>query len=336
MNPQIASIVDALKRIKTPDAAHLFLLHSLEHFFSDDALEVAINHSLELALKFPFWRSNFSELSHALLKVTDDMPDFDLSENLSSTIHESAEWQFFEIQNSKDFYQIANQNLKFETHAKCRILPDSTSRMIGLLLDPSGGLEIQAFCRFAYISKGKLKLISDGTKSVYTPDLTPSAKTHFIALNENSITKIHLGDLSYYQTFKGYLLTPQSRKDIEQKNPFSDSSGVDGSGVVVVSAFKKLERFFIDRRTDPYYQSLIGNIEKATSALQSETIHRAQATAIYEYSRKIYEDIFPDDKLIVLLLKGLSSELERSWKNEQERKNQQISRPVRGGQSPQV
>jgi hypothetical protein len=74
------------------------------------------------------------------------------------------------------------------------------------------------------------------------------------------------------------------------------------------SSLKKLERNYINPQSDPYYQELVHNLERANRALQSpqaRTLNMQMAEKALQKGRLALRTAFPNDRLLQLLVTHL-------------------------------
>jgi len=79
---------------------------------------------------------------------------------------------------------------------------------------------------------------------------------------------------------------------------------------VLFYPLKRLEQFFINRKSDPMYIELTGLLEKALELMNTGHPEAFKfANAAMERGRLALEHIFPDDKLVRLLINNLEKTL---------------------------
>jgi hypothetical protein len=96
---------------------------------------------------------------------------------------------------------------------------------------------------------------------------------------------------------------------------FQKFGSIDGGGLnrypLLFYPLKRLEQFFVDRKTDPMYLELTSTLEKALELLghgvTPDTFRFAHAAL--ERGRLALEHIFPDDKFARLLINNLEKTL---------------------------
>ena len=67
-----------------------------------------------------------------------------------------------------------------------------------------------------------------------------------------------------------------------------------------------MEQFFVDRRTDPYYQDLIAQLERTCSlVLQGDSEATKWSSIILNKAEMALDNVFMGDKLMTLLVRDL-------------------------------
>ncbi|HEY8271007.1 MAG TPA: hypothetical protein VIG33_08965, partial [Pseudobdellovibrionaceae bacterium] len=69
---------------------------------------------------------------------------------------------------------------------------------------------------------------------------------------------------------------------------------------------KRIEQFFVDRRTDPYYQDLISQLERTLALIQQGDREALNwSSMILNQAETALENVFTGDKLLTLLVRDL-------------------------------
>jgi hypothetical protein len=79
---------------------------------------------------------------------------------------------------------------------------------------------------------------------------------------------------------------------------------------------KRLEQFFVDRKSDPVYIEMSASLDKATELLLNQHPDgRKYASIVLDRSRLAIEQIFPDDKTLRVQVQNLERALtlETPW-----------------------
>lgn len=183
-----------------------------------------------------------------------------------------------------------------------RIIPEGDDKIVTLILQGDCSLRVTVYPRILAIREGELLPLSNDFTLFYTPDL----QLHPMALHQ-----LEVGP----HTAARFSLTPEGIKgSIIRGYTFQKYSAMDGGSLhrhpVLFYPLKRLEQFFVNRKTDPMYIELTGLLEKALELLSSGHPDAFKfADAAFERGRLALEHIFPDDKLVRLLINNLEKSL---------------------------
>jgi hypothetical protein len=152
------------------------------------------------------------------------------------------------------------------------------------------------------IREGELTPLHMDFTLFYTPELI---------LHSNMIQNIELGP----HTAARFRTLPDGiHGHIVRGYTFQRFATMDGGGLhkypVLFYPLKRLEQFFVNRKTDPMYIELTNLLEKALDLMsQNHPEGLKFAEAALERGRLALEHIFPDDKLVRLLINNLEKTL---------------------------
>lgn len=280
------------------DAARLCFYQYLKNLC--DASEVVnaelINRFYARALSFEFWQQNkthlFSETESLLRHYQQSGHPLDLRGTWSQ-----ADVQTVTVENLKNLEAVVVRTLEksLGKETKWRVLRDGDKRVIAIILGADRRLVARAYNRTLAIQNGELVPLHTDFTLTYTADLQldPTAIQQ-IEVGPNTAARFHEGVEGLRGVFvRGYT--------------FQKFASLEGGGLhrypLLFYPLKRIEQFFIDRRTDPVYLELTRSLEEALELLDSGSPEaREFAAAALERGRLALEHIYPEDKLTRLLL----------------------------------
>ncbi|MES2963215.1 MAG: hypothetical protein V4760_04935 [Bdellovibrionota bacterium] len=280
------------------DAARLCLYQYLKNLC--DASEVVgpelINRFYARALSFEYWQQNkahlFNETESLLRHFQQSGNSLDLR-----GLFAASDVQTVNVENLRNLEAVVVRTLE-KTAAKddkWRVLRDGESRVIAITLHADRRLTARAYSRTLALRDGELVPLHSDFTLTYTPELQLDPNTiHQIEVGPNTTARFHEGVEGLRGVFvRGYT--------------FQKFASLEGGGLhrypLLFYPLKRIEQFFVDRRTDPVYLELTRSLEEALELLESGSPEaREFAAAALERGRLALEHIYPEDKLTRLLL----------------------------------
>jgi len=169
---------------------------------------------------------------------------------------------------------------------------------MALILNPSGSLEVKVYPPMAMIWGTKLRLVAPVSHLHYTSKL--ELMPHVRQVIEGNLLTTHCFEVTVDRvqglttrggTFKIFE-TFICGKVTETQNLFLQ--------------LKKLEKHFINPQTDPFYQEIVGRLERAKRLITQPTVDNlAEADKALNRGRFALRVIFPQDRLLTLLITHL-------------------------------
>lgn len=286
------------------NAARLALYHYLK-FYAESSQDL----SLELfqnfyrrALSFKFWQDNRLGLAQEirkLIKQFEKEHKYDL--NLAKLKH-GDEIQIISIESEADQYELLHQYLGQQSNQQqLRLVRSGPGEFLSLQMDSEANLKLGFFNRDFMIQKAKLIPLCEDISLSYNSDLELKAKVlQHIRLDAN-----HVAQFTYSaHTYNGRILRGYS---FQKHSEFINKDDLNEIPELFY-ALKRYESHFIQRNSDPVYLELCNLLEKAIDLLQ-QNHPEAQEIALRALKRgqNSVENIFPDDKMLRLLLKELAN-----------------------------
>ena len=186
---------------------------------------------------------------------------------------------------------------------KLRILPDGKKYIISLILSSDGILSVRSYLLYGVIYNGQILPLSDGTHLKYSPEMDLlTDHLHILRKNQNDFYFIRKIKDSFSITSISGITFASNKLDQVKKLE---------NHVQMYYHLKRLEQFFIDRSTDPYYRDIVHLLETQVQNLSRNPNCVSESIKIYEKVWNILDKVFQDDKLLFLLLKQLNDKIDQ-------------------------
>ncbi len=289
------------------DAARLSFHNYLNYLCSanDVVNSDLINRFYRKALSFSHWQTNkaalFAEtealLTHYQESVREALP-------LEYLIRAS-DLQVIAAENIRDLETVTRIFLEknLEPHERLRILRDGDNRVIAITLGLERTLKVSTYPKALMLTDGALRPLDVDQALFYTPDLQ---------MKTSARQQTEVGPF----TSACFTMGAQGlRGSIVRGYTFQRCGVIDGGGLnrypLLFYPVKRLEQFFVDRKTDPMYIDLITALQTASENLspQSAPEDWRLARAAFERGRLALDHIFPDDNYARLLINNLEKQL---------------------------
>lgn len=301
----MSSVTQITQYLYNSDPQKTLVRLTLYHYLKN-ACDLSINYQSELAgqflshcLQFLYWREKQASLAEELLKITTELH----SQGLVDEPLEKFEWLKTLQVISLNFER--EQILSLENHLrvtvsdlKHRIVSSGSQQLVVLTLLSSGGLRVTCYTPFFFIRDGQLQPLSPVTDLEYTSfmELMPG---RWQRLNLDGVRSVHFTPEE--DGFNGRIL---------QGHHFQTAGTIQtreiSSYPEVFYGLKSLEKHFIDPKSDPFYNELIDQLERAYHLLSSNDPRGYQvAPAIVKKGQVALRNIFQKDKLLLLLVTNI-------------------------------
>lgn len=278
---------------------------------SDQVLSAeVINTFFTHALEYPHWaqdRKNFGQEIAQILEQLLNQVEQNTSLNISEIIWPQ-QMQLIEIENFADFSEIVHAYLTttYKQGEKFRLISDQQKKLLSVLLMPDSRIQVQVFDRRMTIRQGQLQPLKLDVTLTYRPGLE---------LMDAVPQKLDLGSYTYaqFELNDGQVIGSSVRGYLFQK--YQDFRGGElRDNLKLFYAIKRLEQYFVDRRTDTFYLELMETIERTSNLLKIGDAATFENTpAILAHAEAAFEQVFVGDKLLGLLIR----DLQNLWQNKQ-------------------
>lgn len=289
------------------DAARLCLYQYLKNLC--DATELVnadtINRFYLRALGFTHWQQNKTALISETESVLHHFQDVNGSPLALQGLMKASETQVVPAENLRNLEIVVQRSLEktLTPYDKVKVVREGESRVVSIVLAGDRSLKITTYPKAFLITEGELAPLHQELSLFYTPDLQLSPMMiQQIEVGPHASARFHTGVEGLRGSFvRGYT--------------FQKFGSIDGGGLnrypLLFYPLKRLEQFFVDRKSDPMYLELTSTLEKAldliTQAVTPDTFRFAHAAL--ERGRLALEHIFPDDKFARLLINNLEKTL---------------------------
>lgn len=195
---------------------------------------------------------------------------------------------------------------------KVRCVKVSEAQTLVLILSPTGTLEAKVFPNLAMVSGPRLRLVAPVTHLYYTSTL--ELMPHVRQILEGSLLTSHCFEVTA-DGVQGLVTRGATFQKFETFIRAKLSETQD-----LFLSLKKVERHFINSQSDPFYQELVGRLERANRIVNSaQSGNVEEAERALNRGRSALRTIFPNDRLLSLLVTHLEYGLETRQKGHSER-----------------
>jgi hypothetical protein len=297
---QLLKFVSDLNPQNTP--TRLCFYNFLKGFPRPEDLLTAelIENFFHYCMDYPHWASNKQQLGNEVRFMLENFNSFYQQKFDISPIRFPQAMQLIEIEHFSDLLDAVSTYLKSQSAEgdKFRLLPDQNKRVVAVVLRADKSIEVRTFDRKFTIRGGRLEPLRNDLVLHYTPELELSQQhAHRIEVAPYITAQFHvIGDKVTGTMLRGYVF--QKLQDLRNE--------VLADQTRLLFPIKRLEQFFLDRRTDPYYQELTSQLERTCSLVQQGDAEASKwAVVILGKAETALENIYMGDKFLTLLAKDL-------------------------------
>ncbi len=288
------------------DAARLCFYHYLKNLC--DATEPVnselLNRFFCRALMFSHWQTNKLGLFNEVRNIVQHYQDTHrMALPVGETI-QPEDLQVVPVENMRTLELVIARYLQRTASPfdQIRAIPEGNDRVVAITLQGDRSLRVTVFPKVLAIREGELTPLNLDFTLYYSNEL---------GLHQTIVQQIEIGP----HTAARFKMTPEGIKGaIVRGYTFQRYAEMDGGSLhrypVLFYPLKRLEQFFVNRKSDPMYIELTGLLEKALDLMSQDHPEAVKfAEAALERGRLALEHIFPDDKLVRLLIINLEKTL---------------------------
>jgi hypothetical protein len=276
-----------------------------------------LNHFFSYVLNYQFWQQNAKLLGETVFADVDKFAqthrlDFEMQHvrfpHLCQLIH-------LEFQTDAEMLIQRREAAVAEDGDRLKLVAISDQQILVVNLKRLGALEVRVFGRTAQIHNGEVQLIRPITDLKYNARLELS-EGHPQLIEGPMVTaaRFQVNQDGYQGVMvRGHML---------QRFETLVAGGLNLHAELFYG-LKRIERYFVNSATDPYYRDLLAQLERANQAVASgHPDGRRLATAALQKGKAALKHIFPNDKALLVLVTNIEFALmgakteEARWTNE--------------------
>lgn len=262
------------------------------------------------ALDYPHWLGNKTQLANEVRFLIDQFNGFFQQKFDTSGIRFPDALQVVEIEHAHDAVEALTCHLNqiVGPEDKFRVIPDHQKKFVAIILRADRSVEVRSYDRKFTLRGGILEPLRRDLVAFYTPllELSPGHEHQIeIAPYITARFTIESGRVRG-AALRGFMF----QKLIEMKGePLAEHPRLD-------LPLRRLEQFFVDRRTDAGYQELVQKIERTRNLLQAgDSEARKWASVILTQAETALEQVYVGDRLLTLLVRDLRHSLPAQAQN---------------------
>lgn len=256
-------------------------------------------------LDYPHWATNRTQLGSELRSVLEHFNSFYQQRLDLRDIRFPETIQVLELEHNRDVQEVLASHLRqrLAPEATFRIRFDGKQNIIAFILHPDRRLEVRCFDRKFTLRDGILEPLRQDLTLFYDTDLRVA---------EDHLHKIEIAPsiTAQFTVTKGRVRGVCLRGFMFQK--MAEFKGETLAELPRLQMpIRRLEQFFIDRTSDPYYQDLIQKLERTKALLRAgdPEAHR-WAPTILTQAEAALEQIYTQDRLLAVLTRELRDDLQ--------------------------
>lgn len=288
------------QNIKDENAGRVALFHYIKNTCRGDE-EVTpnfINEFFSECLLLTMWQEKKSDLyndvKNLLLLFNQSQYNFDQILDLQKT-------QILHLQNAENLYLAiksaeTQQTKEGETF---RIIPDGEHRMVVLRRGHNGIMHVKTYGNTVRIQGKDIVPVKNDQELTYTPalELYPGV-IQKIRLSPHTQVRFEVTESgTIAQTLSGFAFRQSQMVQLKHLSEFTPA----------FYHLKKLEKFYVYRPSDPFYMQLVQNLDSAVEKMSQQVPGtEAFARRTFEEAQIVFDQVFPDDKILFMKLKELA------------------------------
>ncbi|NCN40085.1 hypothetical protein GW916_02440 [bacterium] len=294
-------------RTPTRQCLYNYLKHILDPIepFTPSVIEDFYQRCLHL----DYWRQNARELGEHVRKdlasyfhQQPEAKDLDWDQ-----IRHADEIQVLSIHKESDFLQIleASENKRLQKGDRLKLMPTGNHSILSMVLSEVGTLEVRVYPFMAFISGAQLSPLGPTSHLFYNSKL--ELMPHVRQTLEGSLLTVICFSLEE-DGIHGVISRGHAFQKFESFIKSKTSDHFD-----LFSQLKKLERFFIDPQSDPYYREIISALEQSCLRIKAPTpLSLQMGEKNLRKGQSALKNAFPGDRLLKLLVTHLDLGLQQA------------------------
>jgi hypothetical protein len=260
------------------------------------------------SLDYPHWLQNKVRLTqevrtvlHAYCRETDAFFDFE-------SVDWSQDMQVIELESVKSWVDVV-QTYIYSHHPKIekfRIVQDDVyKRILAFMISPLGTVEVQSFDRKFIVNQGSLSPLKNDQIVHFNSQLN-------VIPNQTMCLDMAQFVTSQFSFSEGLYSGVMTRGYLHQKLIDLKPQPLEAFPKLFY-LLKRIEQFLVDRKTDPYYQALLQDLEKTQHQIKLKDPQGLDRYLdVLAIATTALENIYKGDRLLELQIKDFQTTLQKS------------------------
>ena len=271
-----------LNNLTTPET--LVTAELVESFFS-------------ICLDYAHWQQNREQLGNEIMELLGDHLD-------PSEVKWPQQVQVIELENLTDATDALQGYLNsiYKKGEKYRLILEGEKKILAIVLNADQSISVRSFDRKMVIRHGQLEPLKKDLILHYTSNLE---------LDPDQVQRLEIGPfvIAQFTANESGVIGGLVRGYQHQK--FFDLNGADlGTYPKLFYSIKRIEQYFLQRQSDPFYQENVSALEKTIEKMRLYELDDVQeAMDVMARAQNVLEYVFTGDKLLTLLIRDLQHTL---------------------------
>ena len=274
--------------------------------FKKEVVESFYHH----ALCFDFWQNHMPELSKTIVADIESFYRWNRVEPPDWLLHIKTPdaFQWITLEKSHDLQEVVRRHVQRPNKKdQLKIVPLENQNVMAINVLEEGGVSVTTFGPRVFLNNGDLKPFGSLAKLIYTSRLELLPATPFWVPGPHQVRFFFHSD---HDRATGVALRGHTFQKLESFSELPLSQNLD-----LFAGVKSLERYFINRESDPFYCEVVNMLEKANELMSQGRGQRPQLEAALNKGQWALKTIFTQDRLLSLLVTHLSLGLRSSGQN---------------------
>jgi hypothetical protein len=298
-----------LGSLKDEESAQVALYHYLKNFYHDESslTPELMNRFFEESLHLPHWQAKKNQL---FIDVTESLSRFFKMERFESPtgsapfnfkeLLDLVKMQFIFIHQPSSLHSVVmnHERASLKEGESLRVLLQNDTHALAIKRFQNADVVVRTYNNFAKISGHLVLPLAPLEELHYDSHLElRSNATQILRTAPHSQVRFQIKDEVVARFISGFAF--RLSQEITTKSVANEAR--------IFYPLKRLERYYVDRNSDPFYSDLVVSLERAISNTTSEQNPLSgQNHSVFENGQIIFDQIYPDDKTLYLKLRELA------------------------------
>lgn len=259
-----------------------------------------VNRFLSEALLLPHWQNKKEELYHDIQDLLQKFSATTRSPFNLGQIWNLPRMQILPVEHIDNLYDIVKEHEQSQTSAgeNLRIVPEGENRVVAILKNSEGRIFVRTYTNLVRVQGSTLIPLEADQELKYDSGLELLENTVQrlrCSPHTQVIFSLHQGGVNAHLV-AGFAM--RRTQDLKQESISLEPK--------IFYPLKRLERFYIYRSSDPYYNELITTLDRAIYLVRTNPKEALDfARQAFEGGQIAFDQIFPDDRQLHGKLKDL-------------------------------